>query len=69
MDASDPVENECDRKQSNNGGDYTCDTSQNGEDEGDSLDEEDQEIVRQVGIQIPRAADNEIDIETREEGD
>ncbi|KAI4282919.1 MAG: hypothetical protein L6R35_005288 [Caloplaca aegaea] len=32
----------------------------NGEDEGDSLDEEDQEIVRQVGIQIPRLARREI---------
>ncbi|KAL8644748.1 MAG: hypothetical protein Q9210_007095 [Variospora velana] len=46
-----------------------CDSSQNGDDEGDSLDEEDQEIVRQVAIHISRAADNEIDIETREEGD
>ncbi|KAL8957275.1 MAG: hypothetical protein Q9193_005410 [Seirophora villosa] len=46
-----------------------CDSSQNGEDEGGVLNEEEQEFFRQQAIQIMRTTDDEVNTEIREDGE
>ncbi|KAL9008473.1 MAG: hypothetical protein Q9173_006401 [Seirophora scorigena] len=46
-----------------------CDSSQDGDDEGDVLDEEDQEFLRQQASQVIRTTNDEVNTEICEDGE